>query len=141
MRAIGRKLKRRWRGDSAGPVVDLEEVIDPSQFPENELKLWKIHLQELVEHVEGSYSGSVALLRTRGQPLFCSLEPDFCWGRLVRGALAVKLIPGSHENIFMEPNVRALARELADILTAAQGRPTNNGAPVRTLSEPVDQSR
>ena len=140
LRAIGRKLKRRWRGDSTGPVVDLEEVIDPYQFPENELKLWQIHLQELVEHVEGPYSGPVVLLRTRGQPLFCSLERDFCWGRLVRGSLAVKIIPGSHENIFMEPNVRSLARELSDVLAAAQGRPATNGAPVTHLSELVDQS-
>ncbi|HVV72550.1 MAG TPA: alpha/beta fold hydrolase, partial [Verrucomicrobiae bacterium] len=120
LRAIGRKLKRRWKGNTGAPTVDIEEVIDPRHFPERELRLWQIHLQELVEHVEGAFSGSVVLLRTRGQPLFCSLEPDFCWGRLARGGVTVRLIPGSHENVFMEPNVQTLGKELARALTQAQ---------------------
>ena len=92
--------------------MDLEEVIDPEQFPENELKLWKTHLHALEQHVQQKYEGSVVLMRTRGQPLFSSLEPDFCWGKLVAGKVEVCVVPGSHENVFMEPNVRALANQL-----------------------------
>jgi hypothetical protein len=110
-------------------------VIDPRHFPENELKLWQAHLEALVAHVERPYRGRVALLRTRGQPLFCSLENDFCWGKLVDGQIVVKCIPGSHENIFMEPNVRVLASELGSLLQEI-GNPGAGRANGRVAPEP-----
>jgi thioesterase domain-containing protein len=117
-RWIGRKLQRRL-GFAPGPDrFDLEEVIDLSHFPQHELNLWQSHLEALIAHIERPYHGRVALLRTRGQALFCSLEDDFCWGKLVPGGVLVRLIPGSHENIFMEPNVRVLASELTGLLEA-----------------------
>jgi thioesterase domain-containing protein len=115
LRTLARKFTRP-RGDQ---TVDLEAVIDVTHFPENELRLWQIHLQALINHVQQPYPGDVLLLRTRGQPLLCSLEDDFCWGKLARG-VQVNLIPGSHENIFMEPNVRTLAKELGFALAQAQ---------------------
>src|SRR5262249_29462352 len=119
-RAFARKLARRLRGKTGGALADLEEVIDPNLFPEHEQKLWQIHLRALTEHVEQPYSGSVTLFRTRGQPLFCSLEEDFCWRNLAKGGVHIKDVPGSHEGIFVEPNVKALAQALALALTEAQ---------------------
>ena len=140
LRCIGRKLQR-WLTLGGGPAqFDLEEVIDPGLFPEQELRLWQAHLEALVAHVERPYSGPVALLRTRGQPLFCSLEEDFCWGKLVRGGVAVRCIPGSHENIFMEPNVRVLASELTGLLQQAESSRSNKSlASVATSGKPVSQ--
>jgi thioesterase domain-containing protein len=111
-RVLGRKLLRRVLLDGKAQKVDLEEVIDPSQIPQQELQLWQIHLEALSHHVEQPYDGHVHLFRTRGQPLFCSLEEDFCWGKLARGGVSVVPIPGSHENIFTGDNVRGLARAL-----------------------------
>ncbi|HET7624857.1 MAG TPA: amino acid adenylation domain-containing protein [Verrucomicrobiae bacterium] len=119
-RILGRKLLRTFqKRNGAGADVDLEEVIDPSYFPKHELKFWEIHLRALVNHTEQPYPGTVTLIRTRGQPLFCSLADDFCWSKLARG-VAVKHIPGSHENIFIEPNVKHLARQLQMCLDAAR---------------------
>ena len=33
-------------------------------------------------------------MRTRGQPLFSSLEDDFCWGKLVGGGIEVAFLSG-----------------------------------------------
>jgi thioesterase domain-containing protein len=99
--------------------VDLDEVIDVNHFPESELKYWQIHLNALVAHVERPYAGHVTLLRTRGQPIFCSFADDFCWGKLARGGVTVKRIPGSHENIFVEPNVKFLADQIEECLIEA----------------------
>jgi thioesterase domain-containing protein len=96
--------------------VDLEEVIDVSQFPRHELDLWQAHLKLLVQHVSQPYPGSVALFRTRGHPLFCSFERDFGWNKLAQGGVAVKFVPGSHESIFAEPNVAQLAAALEPLL-------------------------
>jgi amino acid adenylation domain-containing protein/FkbH-like protein len=116
LRVLGRKITGR-RGKR---TVDLEAVIDVSHFPENELRLWRIHLQALVDHVQQPYPGQVTLLRTRGQPILCSLESDFCWGRLAQRGVEVTVIPGSHENVFMEPNVRTLAKELGFAIAQSQ---------------------
>ncbi|MEY2427784.1 MAG: polyketide synthase PksN, partial [Verrucomicrobiota bacterium] len=128
LRTLGRKVLRRLKGRASAPTVDLEEVIDPNHFPENELRLWRIHLQALTDHVEQAYPGQVTLLRTRGQPLICSFEQDFCWGRLAREGVQVKPIPGSHENIFMEPNVKQLAKELETCLAQAGAQTQNQTA-------------
>ena len=121
LRVLGRKLLRRLWPHTGPAAVDLEEVIEPSRVPEKEQKLWEIHLRSLAEHVQQPYDGPVTLLRTRGQPIFCSLEEDFCWGRLAPN-ITVTQIPGSHENIFMEPHVKSLAHHLEACLSKATTR-------------------
>jgi thioesterase domain-containing protein/acyl carrier protein len=114
-RALWRKLRRKTGFGGLENPTDLEDVIDPTQFPAHELKLWQAHLNALVAHQDKPFEGRVVLFRTRGQPLFCSLEEDFCWRRLAPG-MEVVHIPGAHESIFMEPNVRALSAALAERL-------------------------
>jgi thioesterase domain-containing protein len=122
-RVLGRRVLQRFRQGSAnGADVDLEEVIETTHFPERELRLWRNHVRAFVHHRQHPYDGSVTLLRTRGQPLFCSLAEDFCWGKLARGGVEVRYVPGSHEQIFMEPNVRALAQQLRSCLVPAADR-------------------
>jgi thioesterase domain-containing protein len=120
LRAFGRHLKRRLRGESGASPVDLEGFIDLSHFSEAELKLWRIHLEAASEYIQPSYPGAITLLRTRGQPLLCSLDEDFCWGQVARGGVVIKRIPGSHESIFTEPNVQCLAQQLEACLARAR---------------------
>ena len=116
-RSWRRKLVRRLlRFERGTGEVDLEAIIDVSRFPEHELRLWRIHLNLLNKHVSRPYAGRVMLFRTRGQPVFCSLEEDFGWGGLAAGGVKIKMIPGSHESIFMEPEVRFLAGKLKSCL-------------------------
>jgi amino acid adenylation domain-containing protein/FkbH-like protein len=124
VRAYGRKLVSPFRRHGA-ESVDLEDVIDLTHFPAKELRLWQAHLDALVAHVDQPYSGRVLLMRTRGQPMFCSLRDDFCWGHLVGAGLEVERIPGSHENIFMEPNVKELAARLGRKLDECQQKPSH----------------
>jgi FkbH-like protein len=116
IRSFGRKVRRLFGKKSSRRQVDLEQVINPGHFPEHELKLWQAHLNALVSHVQRPYDGDVLLLRTRGQTLLCSLEEDFCWSDLIGGRVEVHRVPGSHENIFLEPHVAELAHKLSDCL-------------------------
>jgi amino acid adenylation domain-containing protein/FkbH-like protein len=120
LRTLGRKLARWARGGQGGPAIDLEEIIDPVHFSEHELKLWDIHLRALAGHVQQSSAAHVTLFRTRGHPLFSSFAPDLRWGALAGGGVTVRLVPGSHENIFMEPNVKSLAMSLTAALSKTQ---------------------
>jgi amino acid adenylation domain-containing protein/FkbH-like protein len=119
-RVVWRKFAAKFSRRNSPANVDLDEVIDVNHFPESELKFWQIHLNALVAHVERPYKGSVTLLRTRGQPILCSFEEDFCWGKLAREGVTVKHIPGSHENIFVEPNVKFLAEQMEQCLAPAR---------------------
>ena len=122
-------LKRKWavlrrsllrRSDQSGrPAIDVDDFIDTSQFPEDELKLWQVHLRAGSDYVPQPYRGHVTLLRTRRHPFLCSFDPFYGWGDLAQDGVESRLIPGSHENIFVEPDVTALARQVDDCLKAA----------------------
>lgn len=120
IRVTGRRVFKLFHKSKTSNEVDLDEVIDISHFPESELKFWRIHLNALVAHVERPYGGAVTLLRTRGQPAWCSFEDDFSWSKLARGGVTVKHIPGSHENVFVEPNVKSLGESIEECLAASQ---------------------
>lgn len=116
-RKVGRALQRQSGNDSA---IDLEKYISVSQFPEHELDLWKLHLTAGTNYKPREYGGKVLLLRTRGQPLLCSFDPQYGWGQLARGGLEVRIISGAHEKIFIEPDIQMLAGELRRALEIAQ---------------------
>jgi thioesterase domain-containing protein len=75
------------------------------------------------------YSGHVTLFRTSGHPLLSSFARDLRWGALAKGGVTVNLIPGSHENIFMEPNVKSLAQGLTAALSETQERAARENSP------------
>jgi thioesterase domain-containing protein len=134
LRSLQRKLCG-YRGSAAAQrEVDLEDMIDVTQFSAHELKRWQAHLTLLEEHTSRPYQGRVTLFRTRGHPLLCSFDPDLAWGPLVRGGVDVHVIPGSHESIFIQPNVQHLAVALERALTAAPAAPAV--APVAPVAQP-----
>jgi thioesterase domain-containing protein len=119
-RVIGRKVISLFKINQ--PVerqFDLEAILDTAQIPENELSLWRTHLQAVEEFATKPYSGRATLFRTRRQPLFCSFEHSYGWNQFSLDGVEVKIIPGSHESIFTEPNVRRLASEVEECLKRA----------------------
>ncbi|EEF58139.1 non-ribosomal peptide synthetase [Pedosphaera parvula] len=119
-RVIGRKLANIFKVNKPEErQFDLEAVVDTAQIPDSELALWRVHLQAIEEHAMKPYSGRVTLFRTCRQPLFCSFEDSYGWNEFCFGGVDVKIIPGSHESIFTEPNVRRLASEVEECLREA----------------------
>ena len=122
-RVLGRRIRTRFGPGKADPSsVDLEEIIDTTQFPEIELKLWNVHVRAIRDYVPKPYAGRVTLFRTRTQPFLCSFDPLYGWGDLAAGGVEVVVIAGSHEKIFVEPHARTLAAKLRVCLNAAQSR-------------------
>ncbi len=127
IQSLGRKLRTRLgRRQKMPSAVDLDDIIDTAKFPEHEIRLWQAHLQLLMRHTSQPYSGRVTVFRTAAHPLFSSYEHDLGWGPLAAGGVTVKVIAGSHGNIFLEPHVQDLAQQLAatlDNLAAAENSP------------------
>ncbi len=64
------------------------------------------------------YEGDVVLFRAVGNRR--GLQEG--WGRLVRGKLETRDLPGGHFDILGQPQVRVLARELGAVLAEQQAR-------------------
>jgi amino acid adenylation domain-containing protein len=119
-RVIGRKLANILKVNRPKErEFDLEAVIDTSHIPDSELALWHVHLQAIEEHAMKPHPGRVTLFRSRRQPLFCSFEDSYGWNDYCSGGVDVRIIPGSHESIFTEPNVRFLAEDVTECLSEA----------------------
>ncbi len=117
-----KKILAYFRPGRGGPKpVILEEFIDVSQFPEPELQLWQAHLRAGTDYWPKPYGGRVTLFRTCGQPFLCSFDPRYGWDELAAGGIEIVIIPGSHESIFVEPDVMALAGALKTALANARG--------------------
>jgi FkbH-like protein len=114
-------LKRKLfgNGNGAAKAVDINAYIDPSQFPEEELRLWQAHLNAGAAYRPQPFPGRITLLRTRTQSFFCSFDPQYGWGELARDGVEVRRVPGSHEAIFLEPHVRSLAAQVAACMRQA----------------------
>jgi amino acid adenylation domain-containing protein len=100
--------------------VDAEDLVDVSKYSEDRRRLWNAHLRASALYRSRPYEGDVLVLRTRFHPFFCSFDPTYGWGELVRGKVTVRLAPGAHESILNEPNVRHAAEELKRCLEDAQ---------------------
>jgi thioesterase domain-containing protein len=115
-KVFGRKFVKMLWADPNRNQVDLDDVIDTTKFPEHEIKLWRAHLRLLEDHVSKPYDGQVTVFRTAAHPLFSSYQDDLGWTPLARHGVTVKVVAGSHGNIFLEPNVRDLALNMATVL-------------------------
>ena len=61
-----------------------------------------------------------AIFRCADWPILSAGDPYFGWRELLTGRSEIHEIPGVHEEIFREPNVRVLAQKLSACLQNAQ---------------------
>ena len=118
--ALKKKILGKFHPAKARPPIDLEGFIDISVLSKEEIILWQCHLRSAGQYIEQPYSGCVTLFRTRRQPFLCSFDSAYSWGELAGGGVAVKMVPGSHDSVFLEPNVGPLAEQLKAALAETQ---------------------
>ncbi len=107
----------------------------PSQFPQDighspthkELKLVveAANKQAQKNYVLRVYSGLVICFRAttyKAPSEGWELDPQMGWGNLVSGELEIHPVPGDHDSIFREPNVRVLADQLRACLDRVQAK-------------------
>ena len=87
------------------------------------LRLADVMRQAWQHYQPRPYPGALVLLKAsegRGETADC-FNPDgaYGWASLVEGPLTVADVPGTHETIVLEPNVRELARTLSHYVLSA----------------------
>ncbi len=130
---IGRKahaLHKRvvaLAGFRRGGVADsVEDQIDLSLYPEEQQKLWQIHLRTSAQYRPKPYPGHVTVLRTRFHPFLCSFDPTFGWAEFAREGVTTRIVGGAHESILDEPYATEAAAAVKQCLLEIQERPAQS---------------
>ena len=61
----------------------------------------------------------MAIFRCADWPILSAGDPYFGWRELLNGPSEIHEVPGIHDEVFHEPNVRVLAEKLSDCLRNA----------------------
>ncbi|HKS27239.1 MAG TPA: amino acid adenylation domain-containing protein [Pyrinomonadaceae bacterium] len=117
---VKRHLKRVGRNlfSRIGPLhveahrENLEDMLDVALLPDNHRRVSEALFQALAGYEARRYEGRVTLFRTRAQPVFRALGRDKGWKELASGGVDVRIVPGNHLNMYDEPHVQVLAREV-----------------------------
>jgi len=75
------------------------------------------------QYVPAPYEGCVMVVRPESRPAGRHADVAYGWGKLVR-ELHVVDVPGNHRDVFIEPNVRAMASAIAGSLRVGGPDPT-----------------
>jgi amino acid adenylation domain-containing protein len=120
-RFLGRRLRELlFRPRAEMPEASIDELVDLSQYPEDQRKLWHAHVRALINYHPQLYQGQVTLFHSPVHLLFCSFDPKYGWSELASGGVEVNPIPGDHETIMEEPHVHRLAEAIHASLAKAQ---------------------
>jgi len=112
VRALKLRIVQLCSRRRAPTVPEAELAFDLAAVATAERELWQAHLKALNRYRPGPWSGHVTLLRTAGYPLFCSFDRSYGWSGLAGGGVTVRMVPGWHETLMVEPHVADAAREL-----------------------------
>jgi thioesterase domain-containing protein len=94
-------VERIWDVDGIAPAVR---------------KVMENNLQLFLAYAPKPYPGPIMLFRARARPLLHSLDRDLGWGKLAAGGVEIIDLPGSHDNLLREPNMRVVAERLVERL-------------------------
>jgi non-ribosomal peptide synthetase component F/thioesterase domain-containing protein len=130
LRDLGRKVrvwKRKLCNRTPGRV-DVEEALDVSPYSASYRRRLADSYGILKSYVPPRYPGRITLFRARTQPLLSSHRPDLGWGARAAGGVQVFVVPGDHNSIVVEPDVRTLATALAGALERNRPEPARCAA-------------
>jgi thioesterase domain-containing protein len=72
--------------------------------------------------VPSTYDGRITVFRVPNQPATRIRSNSLGWESRSTGGVDVEIVPGGHETLLREPNVKVLASRLTDILTEIEAR-------------------
>ena len=101
---------------TAADGFDVETQVDLSTVPAEDRSLWAAHVRANTQHHAGVYTGKITLMRTLGHPFDCNYDPLCGWADYAKGGISVSVLPGLHESLLEEPQVRLAAQQLKGLL-------------------------
>jgi len=116
-RLVGKKIASLFGKAPADSLdSDVDSMIDLSVVNDDQRRLWDTHMRALDKHHPRPYTGDAVLIRSAGHLFLCSFDEQCGWGKLIKGDVVVKKIPGDHGRVLAEPFVATAAHELRRFL-------------------------
>jgi non-ribosomal peptide synthetase component F/thioesterase domain-containing protein len=82
-------------------------------------------LMSLQQYEPHPFSGNIMLMRAMKAPNLPGADPTCGWNQVVKGNIDVQWVPGDHETMFLEPNLKVVGKTLREGLEKAhQGSET-----------------
>ena len=72
-----------------------------------------------------TYEGRITVFRVQRQPRHRIRDLNLGWGKLAKGGIDLRFIPGDHTTVLKEPHVQGLAAELKECLLESPVGRTN----------------
>lgn len=114
------KWKRQIENKIGGESENYYANTLPSEVKKSILNVLEANFMATRNYVPPAYPGVVTLFRCREQSPKTSHSRDLGWGKLAVGGVEIQDVPGAHEGIMVEPNVRVVAEKLRNCLDRAQ---------------------
>src|SRR5262249_9642613 len=105
------------RGSRPTPKADIRDIVGAWRAPEELRPRPEAEYQALTTYVPQVYSGRITLFRARAGPLLRFSRWDMGWSDLAASGVDVRVVPGSHVTMLVDPYVRVLAQELTRCLS------------------------
>jgi amino acid adenylation domain-containing protein len=121
-RAIGR-VRRSWGGRLLRVRLRLALLRRVVPFALRDYWLTTSFFRIAAAYDPQPYDGQITIFHAADKdPLLLDVGPELGWTDLVRGAIEVEEVPGSHDTLALEPNAAMLAQKVSDALDAADER-------------------
>jgi amino acid adenylation domain-containing protein len=120
-----------WRILTA-PKREVQRRLHVARLPRIVKKVRSACLQAEENYMPRPFSGRVILFRSTHKPLGQVVDPRAEWKRYAARGLEICEVPGNHENILLEPQVRFVADHLKTYLELPQVPPANTPTLERT---------
>jgi enterobactin synthetase component F len=119
-RSIG-QLLLSWSKTALWPLPDAVSMMDRGPSDAEKILLFDANLRAMRDYKPMPLPVPITLFRANVQLLsHLALDSTLGWSGLAKSEVRVRLVPGNHTAITMEPLVRQLAKILSDELDAAQ---------------------
>ncbi|MDQ3811871.1 MAG: amino acid adenylation domain-containing protein [Chloroflexota bacterium] len=117
-REIGRRTRLRLLR-ARRRLAPQEIVSSFGEFSSASREILSMNIAAVRGYAAPPYSGSVTLFRSRALPLDRARDPSMGWGAVALGGVETHEFPVPHQALLAEPQVRLVARVLADCLDRA----------------------
>jgi amino acid adenylation domain-containing protein len=119
-RRIGRLLSI-WSKTALGPLPNAVSMLDGRPSGTEQILLFDANLRAMRDYKPVPLAVPITLFRANMQWLsHQALDSTLGWSDLAKSEVRVRIVPGNHTAITMEPLVRQLAKILSEELNAAQ---------------------
>jgi thioesterase domain-containing protein len=117
-------LLARPRDAESGCLELGDDRLDSLALPEIYQRRLDASLRAFWAYRPNVYHGDATVLACQIRPLIHQAGTDLGWGAWIDGRLTVRTVPGYHDNLFDEPQIGRIAKEIVALVERLKSEPS-----------------